>query len=74
MQDQTASEAVKRLYAAETELDQLRIAYADLQGQKQARESQLQRALEEMTQRKEKIEEEFTRYGNQDRVIREKCD
>ena len=33
MQDQTASEAVKRLYEVETEYDQLKIRYADLTNQ-----------------------------------------
>ena len=53
MQDQTASEAVKRLYETETELDQLRMQYAELTNAKHVREKQLQQALDQMTQRKE---------------------
>ena len=73
MQDQTASILTNQLNQVETQLADATMEISLLQRQLADRERQAGVALKEVTARKDQIEEEVTRYENQDRVIREKC-
>ena len=59
---------------AEKELDNIRLEMSQVQREAYERDQTLTEQLRDMTAKKDEIEEELTRYENQDRVIREKCD
>lgn len=56
------------------EIEQLKLRLGEMARNSQDRELSLTKSYKDMTERKDQIEEELTRYQNQDRVIREKCD